>query len=73
LADVRLDVGVSQEADPYDLVPSASTTATAVMGDALAIALMVTRGFGPADFHRHHPGGTLGRRLVSTDGNSRDG
>ena len=72
LADVRLDVGVEQEADPYDLVPSASTAATAVMGDALAIALMVARGFGPADFRRHHPAGALGRRLVAADGKSTD-
>jgi arabinose-5-phosphate isomerase len=63
LADVRLDVGVDREADPYDLVPSASTVATAVFGDALAVAVMVARGFGPDDFHRHHPGGALGRRL----------
>lgn len=64
LADVRLDVGVDREADPYDLVPTASTTATAVFGDALAIAVMVARGFGPDDFHRHHPAGELGRRLA---------
>ena len=63
-ARVVLDVGVEHEGDPYDLVPSASTTATAVMGDALAIALMVARGFGPDDFKRHHPGGSLGRRLA---------
>jgi arabinose-5-phosphate isomerase len=64
LADVLLDVGVQGEADPYDLVPSSSTTATLVMGDALAIAAMVARGFGPADFHGHHPAGALGRRLA---------
>jgi arabinose-5-phosphate isomerase len=63
LSDVRLDIGVEREGDPYDLVPSASTAATAVMGDALAIAVMVARGFGPEDFHRHHPGGSLGKRL----------
>ena len=68
LADVRLDVGVDCEADPYDLVPTASTVATAVMGDAIAVALMVARGFGPEDFHRHHPGGALGRRLVEPGG-----
>lgn len=65
LADVALDVGVDGEADPYDLVPSSSTAATAVMGDALAIATMVARGFGPADFHQHHPAGALGLRLAS--------
>ncbi len=45
------------------MVPSASTTAAIVMGDALAIALMVARDFGPAEFHRCHPAGALGRRL----------
>ena len=64
LADVVLDVGVDGEADPFDLVPS-SSTAVAVVGDALAIALMVARGFGPADFHEHHPAGALGQRLTS--------
>ena len=64
LADVVLDVGVEREADPYDLVPSSSTTAAVAFGDALAIALMVARGFGPCDFHRHHPGGSLGQRLA---------
>jgi arabinose-5-phosphate isomerase len=65
LADVLLDVRVDRESDPYDLVPSSSTAATAVMGDALAIAVMVARGFGPKDFYRHHPGGALGRRLAT--------
>ena len=65
LADVVLDVGVDGEADPFDLVPSSSTAAVAVMGDALAIAAMVARGFGPADFHEHHPAGALGQRLTS--------
>lgn len=63
MADVLLDVRVDRESDPYDLVPTSSTVATAVMGDALAIAVMVARGFGPDDFLRHHPGGSLGRRL----------
>jgi arabinose-5-phosphate isomerase len=63
LADVLLDVRVDRESDPYDLVPSSSTAATAVMGDALAIAVMVARGFGPDDFHRHHPAGSLGAKL----------
>jgi arabinose-5-phosphate isomerase len=71
LADVRIDVGVEREGDPYDLVPSASTVATAVFGDALAVAVMVARGFGPEDFHRHHPAGELGRRLSQPD--NRDG
>jgi arabinose-5-phosphate isomerase len=64
LADVRIDIGVEREGDPYDLVPSASTVATAVVGDALAVAVMVARGFGPQDFHQHHPAGALGRRLL---------
>lgn len=68
LADAHLDIAVEREADPYDLVPSVSTAVTAVMGDALAIALMVARGFGPDDFHRHHPGGALGRRLLNAGG-----
>ena len=63
IASVTLDVGVEREADPYDLVPTASTTATAVLGDALAIAVMVARRFGPDDFAEHHPGGALGQRL----------
>ena len=62
-ATVHLDVGVEREGDPHDLVPSASTAAVMVMGDALAIALMVARGFGPEDFRRCHPSGALGRRL----------
>jgi arabinose-5-phosphate isomerase len=63
LADATIDIGVEAEADPWDLVPSTSTAVTAVVGDALAIALMVARGFGPDDFHVHHPGGALGERL----------
>jgi arabinose-5-phosphate isomerase len=62
-ARIHLDVGVDREGDPHDLVPSASTTAAIVMGDALAIAVMVARGFGPDDFHGCHPAGSLGRRL----------
>ncbi len=63
LASATVDIGVASEADPFDLVPTTSTTVTAVVGDALALALMAARGFGPADFHRHHPGGALGARL----------
>jgi arabinose-5-phosphate isomerase len=63
LASAVIDVGVGCEADPFDLVPTTSTTVTLVVGDALAVALMVARGFGPGDFHRHHPGGALGARL----------
>ncbi len=64
LADAAVDAAVGCEADPYDLVPTSSTTVALAVGDALAIALMVARGFGPAEFATHHPGGTLGRRLV---------
>jgi arabinose-5-phosphate isomerase len=63
LATAVVDIGVASEADPFDLVPTTSTAVTAVVGDALAVALMVARGFGPADFHRHHPAGALGARL----------
>jgi arabinose-5-phosphate isomerase len=63
LADVVLDASVDRESDPFDLVPSASTTVCVALGDALAIALMVARGFGPEDFLVHHPGGSLGDRL----------
>lgn len=63
-ADVHLDVGVEKEACPLNLAPTASTTVTLVMGDALAVALLKSRGFTEADFARSHPGGQLGRRLL---------
>lgn len=63
LSDVSLDAGVERECDPHDLAPTASTTVTLVLGDALAVGLMAARGFGPDDFARHHPGGALGKRL----------
>jgi arabinose-5-phosphate isomerase len=63
-ASVNIDVSVAKEACPLGLAPTASTTATLVMGDALAIALLETRGFSAADFARSHPGGRLGRRLL---------
>jgi len=59
-----LNVGVKQEACPLELAPTSSTTATLVMGDALAVALMKRRDFSPADFARFHPGGRLGRKLL---------
>lgn len=65
LADAVLDVGVDREGDPWDLVPTTSTAVSMVVGDALAIALMVARGLGPDDFHAHHPGGSIGKRLES--------
>lgn len=63
-ADVVLDVSVEREACPLGLAPTASTTCTLVMGDALAVALLHARGFGADDFARSHPGGRLGRRLL---------
>ena len=59
-----LDVGVEQEACPHDLAPTTSSAAQLAMGDALAMALMEARGFSSEDFARHHPGGSLGRRLL---------
>ena len=63
-ADVHLDVSVEKEACPHNLAPTASTTATLALGDALAIALLDSRGFGADDFARSHPGGALGKRLL---------
>jgi len=63
-ATVTLDVSVAEEACPLNLAPTASTTATLAMGDALAIAVLEARGFTEEDFARSHPGGTLGRRLL---------
>ena len=62
--DCHLDIGVDQEACPHNLAPTSSTTATLVMGDALAVALLEARGFTPNDFAFSHPGGSLGRRLL---------
>jgi arabinose-5-phosphate isomerase len=63
-SDVVLDVSVAQEACPLNLVPTASTTAALAMGDALAMCLMVQRGFKEEDFARLHPGGKLGMKLL---------
>lgn len=65
LADVHLYAGVSKEACPLDLAPTASTTAALALGDALAMAVLDARGFGADDFARSHPGGALGRRLLT--------
>lgn len=65
VADVHLSIGVDVEACPHDLAPTASTTANLVMGDALAIALLEQKGFTPEDFAFTHPGGALGRRLLT--------
>jgi arabinose-5-phosphate isomerase len=64
-ADVHLNIGVAEEACPLDLAPTASTTANLVMGDALAIALLEQSGFTADDFAFTHPGGALGRRLLT--------
>lgn len=63
-ADVHLDISVAEEACPLNLAPTASTTATLAMGDALAVALLKMRGFTAEDFARSHPSGTLGKRLL---------
>ena len=63
-SDVVLDVSVVEEACPFDLVPTASTTATLAMGDALAVALIQVRNFSLADYALLHPGGSIGRKLT---------
>jgi arabinose-5-phosphate isomerase len=63
-SEVHLDVSVEKEACPLGLAPTSSTTATLVMGDALAVALLQARGFTAEDFALSHPGGSLGRRLL---------
>lgn len=65
LADVHLNVAVEKEACPLNLAPTASTTVTLALGDALSVALLDARGFGAEDFARSHPGGALGRRLLT--------
>jgi arabinose-5-phosphate isomerase len=62
--DIHLDISVEEEACPLKLAPTSSTTATLVMGDALAMALLEARGFSEDDFAQSHPGGALGRRLL---------
>lgn len=64
-ADCFLNISVEQEACPLQLAPTSSTTATLAMGDALAVALMRARNFQPEDFAMFHPGGSLGRRLLT--------
>ncbi|WP_322881325.1 KpsF/GutQ family sugar-phosphate isomerase [Pandoraea sputorum] len=65
LSDVHLDAHVEKEACPLGLAPTASTTAALALGDALAVTLLDARGFGAEDFARSHPGGALGRRLLT--------
>ena len=66
-ADVTLDCGIAEEACPMNLVPTASTTAALAMGDALAMTLLVRKGFRQEDFASLHPGGKLGRRLMRVE------
>ncbi|HSM14384.1 MAG TPA: KpsF/GutQ family sugar-phosphate isomerase [Thermoanaerobaculia bacterium] len=66
-ADLHLSVAIDKEACPLNLAPTASTTATLALGDALAMALLEARGFTPEDFARVHPGGRLGKRLLQVE------
>jgi arabinose-5-phosphate isomerase len=66
-ADIHLSVAIDKEACPLNLAPTASTTATLALGDALAMALLEARGFTPEDFARFHPGGRLGKRLLRVE------
>jgi arabinose-5-phosphate isomerase len=66
-ADVTLDCSVAEEACPMNLVPTASTTAALALGDALAMTLLVRKGFGAAQFASYHPGGKLGRQLLRVE------
>lgn len=63
--NVHLDVGVKKEACPHNLTPTSSTTVALAMGDALAISLLIDKGFSPDDFARSHPSGVLGKRLLT--------
>lgn len=65
-ADATLDAGVTEEACPHDLAPTTSTTAALALGDALAVALLEHKGFRREDFARLHPGGALGKKLLTT-------
>ena len=64
-ADIHLNASIDKEACPMGLAPTASTTAALALGDALAVALLDAKGFGAEDFARSHPGGSLGRRLLT--------
>lgn len=64
-SDVTLDASVAEEACPHGLAPTTSTTVALALGDALAVALLLEKGFGAADFARIHPGGALGRQLLT--------
>jgi len=67
-ADVTLDCGIAEEACPMNLVPTASTTAALALGDALAMTLLVRKGFREEQFAAYHPGGKLGRKLMTVEG-----
>ena len=64
-SDIHLNIAVEREADPLNLIPTASTTATLALGDALACALVEANHFQPTDFAKLHPGGDLGRKLLA--------
>jgi arabinose-5-phosphate isomerase len=64
-SDIHLNIAVDREADPLNLIPTASTTATLALGDALACALVEAKHFQPTDFAQLHPGGDLGRKLLA--------
>src|SRR5207244_2082461 len=66
LSDIVLDLHIPREACPLNLAPTASTTATLAVGDAIAVVLMKLKNISPEDFARHHPGGQLGKRLLLT-------
>ncbi len=72
-SDVLLDIGRVEEACPMQLAPTASTTVMLALGDALAMAVLEERGFGPRDYARFHPAGSLGRRLLRVDEVMRQG
>ncbi len=63
-SDVNLDISIKEEACPFGLVPTASTTAAIAMGDALAVAILIKKGFKEEDFANYHPGGSLGKKLL---------
>jgi len=73
VSDVALDAGVNREACPLNLAPTTSTTAALALGDALAIVLMTKKGFGAEDFAKSHPGGSLGRQLLTVKDVMRSG
>jgi arabinose-5-phosphate isomerase len=73
VSDIAIDVGISREACPLNLAPTTSTTAALAMGDALAIVLMTKKGFSAEDFSKSHPGGSLGKQLVTVKNIMRSG